>query len=132
MSACGRQGPFSATGEGERTMVVPDFPQEKIIRFEIEAYKRPRSSKDLRKTHVSFSGSPLKHPYNPKKVILIIDPYSRKTSYYEFRSQDISFVEELPSIVDMEGKTITMVRIWVKNMSVGVLCSLFLVGETKI
>ena len=30
-------------------MVVPDFPQEKIKRFEIEAYKRPRSSKDLRK-----------------------------------------------------------------------------------
>ena len=112
-------------------MVVPDFPQE-IKRFEIEAYKRPRSSKDLRKTHVSFSGSPLKHPFDPKKVILIMDPYSRKTSYYEFRSQDIWFVEELPSIVDMDGKTITMVRIWVKKMSVALLCSMFLVGETKI
>jgi inorganic pyrophosphatase len=112
-------------------MVVPDFPQEKIKKFEIEAYKRPRSSKDLRKTHVSFSGSPMKHPFDAKKVILIMDPYSRKTSYYEFRSQDISYVEELPSIVDMDGKTITMVRIWVKKMSVALLCSLFLVGETK-
>jgi inorganic pyrophosphatase len=111
-------------------MVVPDFPQEKTKKFEIEAYKRPRSSKDLRKTHVSFSGSPLKHPFDAKKVILIMDPYSRKTSYYEFRSQDISYVEELPSIVDMDGKTLTMVRIWVKKMSVGLLCSLFLVGET--
>ena len=111
-------------------MVVPDFPQEKIKKFEIEAYKRPKSSKDLRRTHVSFSGSPLKHPFDSKKVILIMDPYSRKTSYYEFRSQDISFVEELPSIVDMDGKTVTMVRIWVKKMSVGLLCSLFLVGET--
>jgi len=110
-------------------MVVPDFPQE-IKKFEIEAYKRPKSSKDLKRTHVSFSGSPLKHPYDLKKVILIIDPYSRNTSYYEFRSQDISFVEELPSIVDMDGKTVTMVRIWVKKMSVGLLCSLFLVGET--
>jgi inorganic pyrophosphatase len=112
-------------------MVVPDFPQE-IKRFEIEAYKRPKSSKDLRRTYVSFSGSPLKHPYDPKKVILIMDPYSRNTSYYEFRSQDISFVEELPSIVDMDGKAITMVRIWVKKMSVALHCSLFLVGETKI
>jgi inorganic pyrophosphatase len=110
-------------------MVVPDFPQE-IKKFEIEAYKRSKSSKDLKRTHVSFSGSPLKHPYDLKKVILIIDPYSRNTSYYEFRSQDISFVEELPSIVDMDGKTVTMVRIWVKKMSVGLLCSLFLVGET--
>jgi len=112
-------------------MVASDFPQG-IKKFEIEAYKRPKSSKDLRKTHVSFSGSPLKHPFDPKKVILIMDPYSRKTSYYEFRSQDISFVEELPSIVDMDGKTIMMVRIWVKKMSVALLCSLFLVGETKI
>lgn len=112
-------------------MAPQDFPQKKAEKFEIEAYKKPKSLKDLRRTHVSFSGSPLKHPYDPKKVVLIIDPYSRNTSYYEFRRQDISFVEELPSIVDMDGKTMTMVRIWVKKMSIGLLCSLFLVGETN-
>jgi hypothetical protein len=110
-------------------MIAPNFPQE-IKRFEIEAYKRPKSWKELRKTHVSFSGSPLKHPYNAKKIILVVDPYSSNTSYYEFRNQDVTFVEELPSIVDMDGKTVTMVRIWVKKMSVGMSCSLFLVGDT--
>ena len=110
-------------------MVAPNFPQE-IKRFEIEAYKRPRGWKELRKTHVSFSGSPLKHPYNAKKIILVVDPYSSNTSYYEFRNQDVTFVEELPSIVDMDGKTVPMVRIWVKKMSIGMSCSLFLVGDT--
>ena len=104
---------------------------EGIKKFEIAAYERPKNVKDLRKTHVSFSGSPVKHPHDAGKVILITDPYSASTSYYEFRSQDISFVEELPSIVDMEGKTVSMVRIWVRRMSVGMRCSLFLVGEAK-
>ncbi len=112
-------------------MLAPNFLQE-VKRFEIEAYKRPKNLKELRKTHVSFSGSPIKHPYDPKKIVLVVDPYSTNTSYYEFRSQDISFVEELPSIVDLEGKTVFMARIWVKKMSVGMLCSLFLVGEAKL
>jgi inorganic pyrophosphatase len=41
-------------------------------------------------------------------------------------------VEELPNIVNLDGETIKMVRIWVKKMSVGILCSPFLVEETKI
>jgi hypothetical protein len=111
-------------------MAASNFPQE-IKRFEIEAYKRPKNLKELRKTHVSFSGSPIQHPYDAKKIILVADPYSTNTSYYEFRNRDISFVEELPSTVDLDGKTVPMARIWVKKMSVGMLCSLFLVGEAK-
>ncbi len=100
-------------------MAKPHFPQE-IKKFEIQAYQRPTDLKELRKTHVAFSGSPLKHPYDPKKVILVTDPYSSYTFYYEFRSEDISFVEELPNVADIDGKTVTMVRIWVKKMSLGV------------
>jgi hypothetical protein len=110
---------------------ITDFPQD-IKRFEIETYQRPKSLKELRKTHVPFSGSPLKHPYDSKKVVLVVDPFSSNTSYYEFKSKDISYVEELPNIVNLDGETIKMVRIWVKKMSVGILCSPFLVEETKI
>jgi hypothetical protein len=98
-------------------------------KFEVEAYKRPADINLLRKTHVAFSGSPLKHPYDPKKVILVPDPYGGSLFYYEFRSGDISFADELPSIVDLEGKTIPMVRIWVKKRSPALLCSPFLVEE---
>jgi len=111
-------------------MAIKNFPQE-VKKFEIETYERPKNWKGLKKTHVPFSGSPLKHPYDPKKVILVPDPYSSSPFYYEFKSNDITFVEKLPSIVNIEGEAITMVRFWVKKMSLGMVCTPFLVEETK-
>jgi inorganic pyrophosphatase len=111
-------------------MARKNFPQQ-VKKFEIEAYKKPEDLKELRKTHVPFSGAPHKHPYDPKKIILVPDPYSSIPFYYEFRSNDIPFAEELPSIVSLEGATIKMARIWVKKMSRGLLCSPFLVEDTK-
>ncbi len=112
-------------------MAAPHFLQE-TKKFEIETYRRPKNSKELRKTHVPFSGSPLKHPYDSDRVVLVGDPYSSHPFYYEFKSSDISYLEELPSIVDVEGKTVTMVRFWVKKMSLGILCSPFVVEDTKL
>jgi inorganic pyrophosphatase len=111
-------------------MVIKNFPQE-VKKFEIEAYKRPKNLKDLKKTHLPFSGSPLRHPHDPKKVILVPDPYSSTLFYYEFKGDDVTYAEKLPSIVNLEGETITMARLWVKKMSVGMLCTPFLVEETK-
>jgi inorganic pyrophosphatase len=99
-------------------------------KFEIQAYRsRPRSLKDLWETHVPFTGSPRKHPNDPKKLILVTDPYSSNTSYYEFVAADISHAEELPSVVDLDGTAITMARVWVKKMSVGIRCTPFLVED---
>jgi hypothetical protein len=111
-------------------MVIKNFPQE-VKKFEIEAYKRPKNLKDLKKTHLPFSGSPLRRPHDPKKVILVPDPYSSSPFYYEFKGDDVTYAEKLPSIVNLEGETITMARLWVKKMSVGMLCTPFLVEETK-
>jgi len=111
-------------------MASMNFPQE-MKKFEIEAYKKPENLKELRKTHVPFSGAPHKHPYDPKKIILVPDPYSSIPFYYEFRSSDISFAEELPSIVNPDGETVKMARIWIKKMSVGLLCSPFLVEDAN-
>ena len=90
-------------------------------KFEIQAYKRARNIKDLIKTHVPFSGAPQRHPYEPDKVVLIPDPFSTHTIYYEFHTEDISFIE---------GNTISMVRIWVGKGSIGLRCSPFIVEET--
>jgi len=111
-------------------MAGPDFPQQ-MKKFEIEAYKKPEDLKELRKTHVPFSGAPHKHRYDPKKIILVPDPYSSIPVYYEFRSQDISYAEELPSIVSEEGETVKMIRIWIKKSSMGLLCSPFLVEDVS-
>lgn len=105
------------------------FPHE-AIKFEIASYKKPTDVKNLRKTHVPFSGAPHKHPFIPEKVLLVADPYSSNTIYYEFNAEDISFVEELPNIVNIEGEVVTMARIWVKKMSIGVRSTPFIVEDT--
>ena len=110
-------------------MRVPNYPQESK-KFEIQAYEKPKDLSILRETHVAFAGAPRKHPYDPEKVIPVIDPYSTNTFYYEFQADAISYVEELPSIVNLNGKTIAMVRLWIKKMSIGIRCIPFIVHET--
>jgi len=111
-------------------MTSESYPQE-AVKFHIQAYQKPKNVQTLRNTHVSFSGSPKKHPYDTDKVILVSDPFSTNTLYFDFNKDDISYLEELPNLVNLDGETITMVRIWVKKMSVGIRCSPFIVEDTR-
>ena len=70
-------------------------------KFEIQAYKRPRNIKDLFKTHVPCSGPPQTHPYESEKVIFIPDPFSTHLLYFIIKTENISFIEELPRLVDL-------------------------------
>jgi hypothetical protein len=110
-------------------MTTIQHPQ-KSIKFEIQTYRPPKDRKALRKTHVAFSGSPQRHPYDSDKIILVADPYSTHNFFYEFYKGDISYVEELPNIVNLDGDTITMARVWIKKMSVAMRCSPFIVEDT--
>jgi hypothetical protein len=100
-----------------------------IQSLELTKYEPPKDPEDLKKTHVAFSGSPRKHPYDLHKIILVSDPYSRNNHYYEFNTSDISYVEELTSIVNMDEEVIPVVRIWVRKRSVGVRCTPFWVED---
>ena len=101
-----------------------NFPELKE-KFEIQAY---RNIKNLdRSIHTPFSGSPKKHPYDKTRVILVADPFTDNTFYYEFRVKDITCAEELASIINIAGKSIPMVRIWVKNQSIAIQCTPFIV-----
>jgi inorganic pyrophosphatase len=100
-------------------------------KFEIQTYKQPKDIATLLRTHVAFSGSPRKKPNDSAKIILIADPFSTNTFYYEFNTEDISYAEELPSLTSPTGETITMARIWVKKMSVGIRFFPFRVDDTK-
>ena len=100
-------------------------------KFEIQAYyRKPKDLKQLKQTHVAFTGSPQKHPHDAQRVVLISDPYSTSTVYYEFMKNDISYVEELPSMVNVDGETVMMVRVWVKKQSIAVRSSAFIVADT--
>lgn len=100
--------------------------------FEIESYKKPKDLKRFKETNVAFSGSPFKHPYDADKVVLVADPYSTNTFYYEFKTEDISYIEELPGIVNLEGETVIMARLWVQKKSVAVRCSPFVVEDLRV
>ncbi len=85
---------------------------------------------DYSKDHVAFSGAPKKHPYDKEKIILILDPFSSHTLFYEFRIADIAHVDELPQIVAENGESLAMVRVWVKKGSFGVRYEPFVVEDT--
>ena len=110
-------------------MAFDSYPQE-ALKFQIQAYKKPKDLHLLKETHVSFSGSPQKHPYDSNKVILIADPFSTNNLYYEFNKDDISYVEELPNLVNLDGSAIAVVRVWVKKLSVAIRFSPFIVEDT--
>ena len=110
-------------------MPLSNFPQEAKT-FEIQTYERPQDEQELRNTHVAFSGSPQKHPFNQDKVILVSDPYSTNTFYYEFNTGDISYVEELANIVNIDGVVIPMARVWVRRKSIAVRSTPFIVEST--
>ena len=110
-------------------MPLRNFP-DSIKEFAIQVYQKPKDKKKLSETHVPYTGTPQKHHYDPDKVILVLDPYSTNISYYEFYSADISFVEELQTIVNVKGQTIPITRLWVKKKAVAIHCTPFVVADT--
>jgi inorganic pyrophosphatase len=100
---------------------------EKATKFEIEAYKR---IPNLEADHVAFTGSPRKHPSDDDKIVLIVDPFSAQTFFYEFQTDNIAGVEILPSLATAQGETVTMARVWVKKGSIAIRSTPFVVEDT--
>jgi len=98
---------------------------------EIQRYSANVDREELFSRFVSFSGAPRQHPFDPTKILLVTDPFSSHTSFYEFESDDIAYAEELNALVTPEGETVNMVRLWIKKGSVGLHCTPFLVEDTR-
>lgn len=103
---------------------------QKAGKFELQAYRRPADRRRIAETHIAYSGSPFKHPDNPDKVILVADPFSQNTFYYEFNKEDITLAEDLPSIVNLDNESMLMVRLWVKKGALAIRCTPFRVANT--
>ncbi len=102
----------------------------KLQLFEITHFQEEVDVFKLQKTHIPYSGSPVKHPHDKQKIILVIDPYSGNSSYYEFKKSDIAHIEELQSAVNPKGDTCVMVRLWIKKGCIGIKCTPFIVEQT--
>jgi hypothetical protein len=98
---------------------------QKAEKFEIEKYNVPKDVRSLSRTHVPYTGSPQKHHLDPNRIILLPDPYNDKSPYLEISKNDITHVEKLANIVNLEGATVCMARLWVKKGSIAVQCTPF-------
>lgn len=110
-------------------MPLRQYP-EAVKTFALQVYKKPQSDEQLFKENIAFTGTPQKHYFDKEKVVLVMDPFSRNTSYLEFLSSDISFVEELQTTVDIDGHAVPIVRIWVKKGSIAIRSTPFVVADT--
>lgn len=99
---------------------------ENLPIFEIERYEK---HKHYRETCTPFTGTPRKHPYEEDKLILICNPYSPYTSFFEFKIDDIEGVEEEANLVTESGESVKNVRIWVRRGSTGLRYEPFEVGK---
>jgi hypothetical protein len=74
---------------------------------------------DLEKEAVAFTAAPRKHPYDNDKILLVKDPFSSDTMFYEFKMEDIVQVDEVPSVATESGRNIKMARVWIRKGSLG-------------
>lgn len=84
--------------------------------YDITKYK---SKVDYENCAISFTGSARKHPYDQEKLLLISDPFSSHTVFYEFCIKDIVHYDELPGIATDSGENLLMVRLWINKGSFG-------------
>ncbi|MCF7929767.1 MAG: hypothetical protein K9L68_14255 [Spirochaetales bacterium] len=77
-------------------------------------------TKEYRKKCTPYEGSPRKHPYDPDRLLLFPDPVTDHAEFFEFRVEDIGYVEDLGNIVNESGKNLHRIRMWVKKESIGI------------
>jgi inorganic pyrophosphatase len=98
-----------------------------IAQYQVEPYRG--GPEKLRHAAVLFTGSPHTSS-DPGKVLLLNDPASQQAFFYEFRSSDILYAEEAPSLVRHDGSTIAMVRLWIRKGATGLKIVPFHVQDT--
>ncbi|TAL30714.1 MAG: inorganic pyrophosphatase Ppa [Spirochaetes bacterium] len=70
---------------------------------------------NFKKTHMSFTGTPRKHPTDKTKVVLVAEPFGSRSVMYEFSLSSIAYIEEVETITDSAGKSAFVMRLWVRK-----------------
>jgi hypothetical protein len=105
---------------------------QKAVSLELQPYRKSSGVGTIKKTHLPFRGTPYQDTTRPGVVMLVADPFSAHTFYYEFQATDIGLAEEVSNVVNMNDETVRVVRLWVKKGAVGVRCDPFRVSELPV
>lgn len=111
-----------------QAMSIHQFPM-KVEKFEIQRYEKPINAAELKKNCTAFSGLLFRRAGDPGIVVLWAEPKVNRTVYYEFRIDDIPYMEEMSNTVTPDGEVTTITRIWVKKGAGGIRCLPFAVEE---
>jgi len=102
---------------------------QKAVSLQLQPYGSSDKTKDIKKNHLPFTGTPYHDATRPGVVLLVADPFNAHTFYYEFQAADIALAEELPSVVNADDETVRVARLWVRTGAVGVRCDPFRVSK---
>ena len=98
-----------------------------IAQYQVEPYRG--SYEKLRNTAVLFTGSP-RSSTNAGRILLLNDPASQHSFFYEFRAEDIVYAEEAANLSLPDGTTASRVRLWVKKGATALKIEPFHVQDT--
>lgn len=65
----------------------------------------------------AYTGSIRKHPYDPKRFLLIEAASDESNHFYEFRLEDVVTAEDVRQIVSEDGEAVQVVRIGIRRGS---------------
>ncbi|MDR2078823.1 MAG: hypothetical protein LBP74_03750 [Treponema sp.] len=82
------------------------------------------------KNGVSFIGYPRQHPSDANKFILIHDPLGDNPKIFEFKREDLLFMENFPSAVTETGEGVPLVKLWIRKGAHGVVLEPFEVDDS--
>ena len=94
--------------------------------FTVQPYQK--SLHDLEAEAVAFIGA-LRQHYNPHMLLLLTRPLEPQGTAYEFRSEDVIYAEEQPSLTGPNGVTVERVRLRVRKNSPAMRMEPFRVGR---
>lgn len=98
-----------------------------IARYQIQTYRG--SAERLNQVAIAFSGA-VQPGNHPGKVVLLNDPTSRQSFFYEFRSEDIVYAEEGATLAHPDGSSVATVVLWVKKGATALKIEPFHVEDT--
>ena len=84
---------------------------EQTQQYEISQFR----DKNIKNAFAPFEGSPKKHPSDDKILILLANPFSRRSQFYEFSVESIGDIEELGTVTSEKGESAYMIRVWVRK-----------------
>lgn len=98
-----------------------------IAQYQIEPYRG--NYEKLRQSAVMFTGSP-RTSNSQDRILLLNDPGSQHSFFYEFRTSDILYAEEAANLSLPDGSTAARVRLWIRKGATALKIEPFHVQDT--